>query len=897
MFRMKFKDRKMALAAVQQNGMHLRFASKAQKADREVVLAAVKNKYRALEFAAKPLKADREVMLAALHNKGGHTETPLQWGTEVLKADRQVVLEAVQHHGEALGYAAESLKADREVVLAAVQDNWFGCCAFKYAAESLKADREVVLAAVQQNDKALLYAAESLKADREVVLAAVQQNGEALEFAARNLRDDAGFVLAASRLNSEAHAYAAEILGADALSELEAAAAVLYRLKIVLLGHGGAGKTCLRRRLAKGTFVEQLPATDGVEMSVLELATTDEAGSAQRKLSVFLWDLGGQDEYLATHPFFIDESAFFGLVVDLALFERSNHANVAASLRFLRTVRARAHRAPIALIGTHADRVNEPAQLIEQLRVQLEAACPPAIAPDLVFVLSSCSGDGVDALRIGLANHAFTLDHVRETVPAPYIKLHEQLSIRAANARHLPLEDVVAIATGNACRVPVTGAPDATIPDQASTLRALAKLSGWGAIHHRDSPELRGTVVLQPQWLADAMACIIGPKNAATAAADAVVRVRTERRHQLMAIGRLDHASIDQLWSAETIAGFDESNVALCPYLLATMHAFELAYPLRDETGEPTGVSLVPSMLPIQRPVSAAPFEGLADDSRLAKMRVELSFLPQELFPRLLVRLQQYVQAGDCWFDAHALSSGGMMLMRGDGAEANRAVVSLGGHFNASGVWITNAAFATSIIIDARGPNPTMLRGLAWRCLETLHSDYEGVEATVSLLASAGGGVDLEDAQADIRDGRPVRSRGELLLVDDLKPGALVTGARYKDEERFDAELASAPPEPGDWRARAIALFERTYLGPDAMRGHDAPPLLWLLVSISAQGRACSVSLVPPKISPSHACLHRWSACRCQPTLPSPTARGWSTSAGRMRHLSSLRSRNPPTRR
>ena len=87
-------------------------------------------------------------------------------------------------------------------------------------------------------------------------------------------------------------------------SELEAAAAVVLRIKIVLLGHGNAGKTCLRRRLSEDVFVEHLPATDGVEMSELDLGGE---GNADPRLHVFLWDLGGQDEYLATHPFFVDD--------------------------------------------------------------------------------------------------------------------------------------------------------------------------------------------------------------------------------------------------------------------------------------------------------------------------------------------------------------------------------------------------------------------------------------------------------------------------------------------------------------------------------------------------------------------------------------------------------------
>ena len=59
-------DREVVLAAVQEWGLELQFASAALRADREVVLAAVQRDGLALEHASAELKADREVVLAAV---------------------------------------------------------------------------------------------------------------------------------------------------------------------------------------------------------------------------------------------------------------------------------------------------------------------------------------------------------------------------------------------------------------------------------------------------------------------------------------------------------------------------------------------------------------------------------------------------------------------------------------------------------------------------------------------------------------------------------------------------------------------------------------------------------------------------------------------------------------
>ena len=130
--------------------------------------------------------SDRELLLAAVQQNG----RALEYASAELKADREVVLAAVQQYGYALEYASAELRADREVVLAAVQQNGRALC---YASAELRADGEVVLAAVQQNGYALVWASAELRANREVVLAAVQDSrGGAFCYASAELqRDDA----------------------------------------------------------------------------------------------------------------------------------------------------------------------------------------------------------------------------------------------------------------------------------------------------------------------------------------------------------------------------------------------------------------------------------------------------------------------------------------------------------------------------------------------------------------------------------------------------------------------------------------------------------------------------------------------------------------------------------
>ena len=75
--------REVALAAVQQDGFALRYASEALRADREVALAAAKKNGFALYHASEALRADPEVVLAAVRQSG----SALVYASEALRAD------------------------------------------------------------------------------------------------------------------------------------------------------------------------------------------------------------------------------------------------------------------------------------------------------------------------------------------------------------------------------------------------------------------------------------------------------------------------------------------------------------------------------------------------------------------------------------------------------------------------------------------------------------------------------------------------------------------------------------------------------------------------------------------------------------------------------------------
>jgi WD40 repeat protein len=150
--------------------------------------------------------------------------------------------------------------------------------------------------------------------------------------------------------------------------------------KVVLAGDSSAGKTCLARRLAEDRYVEGQPTTHGMQIWTMAPEKLDPRGAAPdgQEREVFLWDLGGQDEYQLVNQLFLRDTT-----VALVLFD-AKRGNVGLGSAEAWHERLSAHApTPIRnlLIATKAD---EPgvahADAVEALRGRLGFRCAISVS-------------------------------------------------------------------------------------------------------------------------------------------------------------------------------------------------------------------------------------------------------------------------------------------------------------------------------------------------------------------------------------------------------------------------------------------------------------------------------------------------------------------------------------
>jgi GTPase SAR1 family protein len=267
------------------------------------------------------------------------------------------------------------------------------------------------------------------------------------------------------------------------------------------VGSGTAGKTTLVHRLREKSFSEDaLTMTDGVDMSHLFLEGID----------FTVTDFAGQKEYFHTHGIFFKTDALY-LVVYMP-----RTGNSFQELEgFLQMVQDAAPGAPVMLVTTRCDE----ATLSQADEAGLRSRHPSIMA---VTPIDSKSGSGIKEFQETLVRIAMSQPATVRKVPALFFRLEQRLCDLGRDTFSLTAEEYSEIAE------------EEFGLDKGTGYLARDLFHLWGAVHVLRN----GEVVLQPQQLADVLACVI-TKNS-----DTLTRIGDAREGLL----KHDDSSLQAIW-------------------------------------------------------------------------------------------------------------------------------------------------------------------------------------------------------------------------------------------------------------------------------------------------------------------------------------------------------------
>jgi len=220
-------------------------------------------------------------------------------------------------------------------------------------------------------------------------------------------------------------------------------------------------------------------------------------------LTVTIWDFGGQAVFYAMHHVFLTTTGVYIVVFDMR--KMLKEKNEEYLMFWLQSIKLHAPEAPIIIVGTNLMDIESEEDVRELNKVveRLVGAKYPQIVKNFVdklsfFPIDNKISDGIKLLRTALEQVIRNDKHAIEPVSIKWILLLDKISAKKGSENFLTLANVEQMGA------------DIGIHNKHELLSALSLLHERGMIIHITSTStLKKIIVVEPQWLVDALSKVI----------------------------------------------------------------------------------------------------------------------------------------------------------------------------------------------------------------------------------------------------------------------------------------------------------------------------------------------------------------------------------------------------
>lgn len=389
---------------------------------------------------------------------------------------------------------------------------------------------------------------------------------------------------------------------------------ILNEAKLILVGEGEVGKTCLMDALLNNPWKEH-PSTHGIEIQQAKLTDS----KTQKEITLNGWDFGGQRVYRPTHQLFFSAPAVY-----LVVWKPREGPQQGFVKEWIQLIKRREPSAKILVVATHGGPQQRQPDIDRQ---ELWDLFGKETVIDFFFVDSKPDENekrkGIEELKEAIAKVASELPEVGRSVPKSFVNVRKVLQEK--NVPYLPFIEVLAICRENKMHIGV-----------ANLFIRISHQLGHLTYYEND-PILKDIVILRPDWLATAMSYILDDEE-------------TRKKN-----GLVNFSHLSQLWNDPSRPPETRYPQNLHKIFMKLMERFDLSYRVKgispDEETNPVSLiaQLVPDNNPEESKMDKAWGEEIAQGDiqqtqicRIVDAQTGHSANAEGIFYQLIVRLHKY---------------------------------------------------------------------------------------------------------------------------------------------------------------------------------------------------------------------------------------------------------------
>jgi internalin A len=359
----------------------------------------------------------------------------------------------------------------------------------------------------------------------------------------------------------------------------------LNEAKVLLVGQGSVGKTCLLNRLIHNKYNPNEPQTDGLNITDWKITVNT------KPVKLNVWDFGGQEIYHATHQFFLTKRSLYLLVCNCRTSEDENRLEY-----WLKLIESFGDASPVIIVGNKCDE-----QLLDLNRKALRDKYPNIKA---ILETSCQSGTGIDELRSALHTEIAQLKEVYDLLPLSWFQVKQRLE-------NLD-KDIISISQY------ATICAKENIFEETDQTQLIGLLHNLGIVlNFREHPILQNTNILNPHWVTEGIYALLS---------DDALKVKTK--------GILTYADLSRI--------LDSNKYPSRRYHCLTdlMGEFELCFPVSHC---PAPTFLIPGILPKEQP------QNTELQGETLEFQYHYRILPDSILSRFIVLTHEKIHKCTHW--------------------------------------------------------------------------------------------------------------------------------------------------------------------------------------------------------------------------------------------------------